>query len=109
MNLTKEERNWLDSFVRAIKERFPDKIERVVVYGSKARGDASPDSDLDVLVVLKDQTVPKAEIRLLGYEMSLQTDVVPSILVYTAQELEQRKENRSVFVEAVEREGVVIS
>lgn len=109
MKLSQEEQSWLDSFIRTIQQRFPDKIERVIVYGSKARGDAGPDSDLDVLVVLKDDTVSRAGVRLIGYELALQTDVVPSILVYTIQELEQRREHRSVFIEAVEREGVVVA
>lgn len=109
MKLSNEEQSWLDSFIRTIQQRFPDKIERVIVYGSKARGDAGPDSDLDVLVVLKDDTVSRAGVRLIGYELALQTDVVPSILVYTTQELEQRREHRSVFIEAVEREGVVVA
>lgn len=109
MKLSNEEQTWLDSFIRTIQQRFPDKIERVIVYGSKARGDAGPDSDLDVLVVLKDDTVSRAGVRLIGYELALQTDVVPSILVYTIQELEQRREHRSVFIEAVEREGVVVA
>ena len=109
MNLLPDEQSWLDSFIRTIQQRFPDKIERVIVYGSKARGDAGPDSDLDVLVVLKDDTVSRADVRLIGYELALQTDVVPSILVYTIQELEQRREHRSVFIEAVEREGVVVA
>ena len=109
MNLLPEEQSWLESFIRTIQQRFPDKIKRVIVYGSKARGDAGPDSDLDVLVVLKDDTVSRAGVRLIGYELALQTDVVPSILVYTIQELEQRREHRSVFIEAVEREGVVVA
>ena len=109
MELLREEQNWLDSFITAIRGRFPNKIEQIIVYGSKARGDARPDSDLDVLVVLKDDAVPRSRIRLLGYELALQTDVVPSILVYTTQEIEQRRKHRSVFVEAVEREGVVVS
>jgi len=109
MELSNEEETWLETFSHAIRQRFPDKVEHVIVYGSKARGDARPNSDLDVLVVLGDNTVPKGNVRLIGYELALQTDVVPSILVYTAQELEQRKKDRSVFVEAVEREGVVVS
>jgi len=108
VKLSQEEQTWLESFIRAIRRRFPDKIERVIVYGSKARGDAGPNSDLDVLVVLKDDTVSRTRVRLIGYELALQTDVVPSILVYTTQELEQRREHRSVFIEAVEREGVVV-
>lgn len=109
MELLPEEQSWLDGFLRTISRRFPNKIEQVLVYGSKARGDAGPDSDLDILVVLKDDTVPKSSIRLLGYNLASQKDVVPSILVYTVQEIEQRRKHRSVFIEAVEREGVVVS
>lgn len=108
MKLSNEEQKWLDSFIQTIRERFPGKIDRVIVYGSKARGDAGPDSDLDVLVILKDDSASKTGVRLIGYEFALETDVVPSILVYTVQELEQRRKHRSVFIEAVEREGVVV-
>jgi len=31
-----------------------DRLREIVVYGSEARGDARPDSDIDILVVLKD-------------------------------------------------------
>ena len=109
MKLSSEERTWLDTFLRAIRQRFPHEIEQVIIYGSKARGDARPDSDLDVLVVLSEEGTSKDSIRLMGYELALSTDVVPSILVYTSQELQQRKRERSVFVEAVEREGVMVS
>ena len=34
--------------------RFLRRIGRIALFGSKARGDAEPDSDLDVLVVLGD-------------------------------------------------------
>ena len=109
MKLLPEEQDWLNGFVQTLQQRFPNKIARVIVYGSKARGDAGPDSDLDILVVLNDDAVSRAAVRLIGYELALQTDVVPSILVYTVNELEQRRKHRSVFIEAVEREGVVVA
>ena len=109
MKLSSEEKTWLDAFLHAIRHRFADKIERVIIYGSKAREDARPDSDLDVLVVLSENGISKEAVRLIGYELALPTDVVPSILVYTSQELEKRRRDRSVFVEAVEREGVMVS
>ncbi len=109
MKLLPEEKEWLDSFIREIRRDFPEMLERVTVFGSKARGDANPDSDLDVLVILRENGDLKVHIRQLGYELALGKDVVPSIAVYTVQEIEQRKEHRSVFVEAVEREGVVVS
>lgn len=109
MKLLPEERVWLDDFIEAIRHGFPGLIKRVTVFGSKAREDATPDSDLDVLVIIKGKEDLKPHIRLLGYELALGKDVVPSIAVYTVQEIEQRREHRSPFLEAVEREGVVIS
>jgi uncharacterized protein len=40
-------------FRTALDEMYGDQIERVVLYGSRARGDAHPDSDYDVAVFLK--------------------------------------------------------
>lgn len=37
---------------------FPDSISRIVLYGSYARGEASPESDVDVLVVLRKDKQP---------------------------------------------------
>jgi len=117
VKLLPEGKDGLDSFIGEIRHGFPGTLERVMVFGSKAREDANHDSDLDVLVVLKGKEDLKSRIRLLGYELALGKDVVPSIVVYTVQEVEQRREHRSeqrrehrsVFVEAVEREGVVVS
>ncbi len=44
----------LARFRAAIADLYGERIERVVLFGSRARGDARPDSDYDVLVFLKD-------------------------------------------------------
>jgi predicted nucleotidyltransferase len=38
----------------ALDEMYGDRIARVVLFGSRARGDASPDSDYDIAIFLKD-------------------------------------------------------
>jgi len=38
----------------ALDEGYGEGLERVVLFGSRARGDARPDSDYDVAVFLKD-------------------------------------------------------
>jgi uncharacterized protein len=37
----------------ALKELYGDRLDRAVLFGSRARGDARPDSDYDVAVFLK--------------------------------------------------------
>ncbi len=39
--------------VRRVRERVPAELERAFVFGSKARGEARPDSDVDVLLVFR--------------------------------------------------------
>jgi predicted nucleotidyltransferase len=44
----------LSRFRAAVAELYGDRIERIVLFGSHARGEARPDSDYDVLVFIKD-------------------------------------------------------
>ena len=43
----------LTRFRSALETLYGDRIERVVLFGSQARGDSRPDSDYDVAVFLK--------------------------------------------------------
>ena len=44
----------LKRFRAAVNEVYGDRVARVVLYGSRARGNARPDSDYDVAVFLRD-------------------------------------------------------
>ena len=46
----------LTRFRAALDRVYGERVERVVLFGSRARGDARPDSDYDVAVFLKDLT-----------------------------------------------------
>ncbi|MEW5718491.1 MAG: nucleotidyltransferase domain-containing protein [Chloroflexota bacterium] len=50
--LTRKERVALKAYQDYLLARLPDQIERIVLFGSKARGDSRRDSDVDLLVVL---------------------------------------------------------
>ena len=56
MSLRPEDDPFLKRVRAALDEIYGDRIERVVLFGSRARGDARPDSDYDVGVFLKDLT-----------------------------------------------------
>jgi uncharacterized protein len=44
----------LKRFRTGLDELYGDRIERIVLYGSRARGDAQPESDYDVAIFLRD-------------------------------------------------------
>jgi len=46
-----------------LAELYGERLRHVVLYGSQARGDAKPDSDIDVLVVLEGEVQPHQERR----------------------------------------------
>ena len=48
----------LAKFRAALTEIYGDRLERVVLFGSRARGDAQPDSDYDVAVFLNGMNGP---------------------------------------------------
>ena len=48
--------SWMDKFVKALEERFGDRVWFVGLQGSYGRGEASETSDIDVVVILDELT-----------------------------------------------------
>lgn len=72
--------------VKMLIERFP--VEKVILYGSKARGDSDEDSDIDLLLVTSrpiNWRERKAVIDAL-FEIQLAHDAIISILTVTAED-----------------------
>jgi predicted nucleotidyltransferase len=107
MPLTRPEKTWLKAYSKALQQMHRPAVERLVLFGSKARGDDHPDSDVDVLVIVRNDAAPlKRKVRRIGYELAATGELVPSILVYTEAEWRSRKESGSPLRRAIEREGV---
>jgi predicted nucleotidyltransferase len=86
---------------------YGPRLERVILFGSRARGDARPDSDWDIAVILKGYDGGPAEAdRLadLGYDLMLETGAVLSLKPFTPEELEQR----TLFMHNLRHEGVPV-
>jgi predicted nucleotidyltransferase len=107
LQLTAEEQAWLNAYRKALDTKHPGAVHEILIYGSKARGQAHAESDLDVLLVVKNESGKlKRELRRIGYLLAATADVLPSILAYTQDEWESRKRSGSTFRQAVERDAV---
>lgn len=98
------------AFARAVRNEFADEVERVLLYGSVARGDArGVDADVDLIVVLDDR-VDRAEcearVRALAYDIELDLGVILSLVVLSAAEYEARTDRP--FFQHVRREGQLL-
>jgi predicted nucleotidyltransferase len=93
---------------RELQRVLGSQLHSVLLYGSRARGDAGPESDIDVLVVMRDDfdyTDMMRRTSEVVAELSLQYDVVISRAFVTRERFENEQ---SPFVLNVRREGVVL-
>jgi predicted nucleotidyltransferase len=93
----------LNALVQALQRYRP---QRIILFGSAARGEADADSDLDVLVI-KDTPEPFVQ-RLEAMARLCPPCVHADILVYTPEELQRMTEDGNPFVLRALKEGRVI-
>lgn len=77
------------------------------VYGSKARGDATPDSDVDVMIEVENYTrAVESDIDELIFQVNREYDCFISAVIFSRQELEEGPLDESPLYKTIEREGV---
>lgn len=79
--------------------------ERVYLFGSVARGEAGPDSDYDLLIVVKDEAPLEQRDSALAYEVLRGTGIAADVLVWTHTRFERRKQVVASLPATVLREG----
>ncbi len=99
----------LDELKTRLREFYGEKLAKLVLFGSRARGDNDPDSDIDVLVVLKgsDSDLPGLYDDVpIEMEFNLKFGLLVSLFT-----IDESRYNRrlSPFCINVRREGVAIA
>ena len=87
-------------------ETYQDQLIAVILFGSQARGDATPDSDFDVLIILKDLVQATKEIEKIGFFLSplcLKYSVVISNLFYSLSRFEKEQ---TMLIQNIKKEGI---
>lgn len=84
--LSKNERVAIDAAVMLLRERFP--VEKVILYGSKVRGDSDEYSDIDLLLITSKPLHWREEKTIVEmlFDLGMEYDVVFSPLFASSDE-----------------------
>lgn len=98
----------LNNLKQELTNLYGDRLKNLTLFGSQARGDAEPGSDIDVLVVLKSPVNPGEEIKRTGKaiaDLSLEYDVVISCLFMDETHYQTRNGS---LLRNIRKEGVLL-
>ena len=101
--------NDIQEMIQTIKDRIIERFqpERIILFGSHARGDAGLDSDVDILVVI-DMKGSKREKAIEIGRVLHDIPVAKDIIVSTSEEYEWRKDVTGTIEYPASHEGVML-
>ncbi len=110
MKRTQLVRRVLGNFAGELRKTYRQNYSRLVVFGSEARGKARPDSDVDVLVVLKNEKDHWSEFNRvirLAYEVTFGQGIPVVLSAFVSTEKQYRK-GGSPFLTSIKKEGIAV-
>jgi uncharacterized protein len=96
----------LAEIVRRLVEAY--RPERIYLFGSKARGDAGPDSDYDVMVVVRQANKPSYRLAQEAHALLWDLGTAADILVWSREAFEERLQLKASLPATVVREGKLL-
>lgn len=100
--------NVLQTLKAELIHRYGDRLVKILLFGSQARGDAEPTSDIDVLVILRGKVDPVSEILANSQWISnlcLETETVINCLYLSQQNFESQD---TALLKNIRQEGIMI-
>jgi uncharacterized protein len=85
-SLSEEDLGAINAAVKVLKERL--NAEKIILYGSKARGDAHEDSDIDLLIISPEPVHWRERKAIMGelFNIGMEHGCMISVLIVTAEE-----------------------
>ena len=109
MRLTGQEQKAVERFAATLRERWGSEILEIHLFGSKARGDAGPESDVDLLIVTeRNDWKLKDEIGRVATKILLAEGIYLSIKVLGKAIYQRFVALEAPFIKNVLREGVLM-
>jgi predicted nucleotidyltransferase len=99
----------LAELTAALRGRFGARLHRLTLFGSRARGEAHEESDVDVLVVIDDLAASeKREVDAFVGDALTRHDVLISTLLVSRADLERLAARGRLIVREIERDAIAL-
>ncbi|MBI3092499.1 MAG: nucleotidyltransferase domain-containing protein [Candidatus Tectomicrobia bacterium] len=95
----------LESFVQQTVELAGRALQEIILFGSWARGDASDESDVDLLIVLEGDGALREAVRTLRTDLIIETDVIVSLVFMSPEQYAVEVRRSTSFMRFVIEEG----
>ncbi|HID64839.1 MAG TPA: HEPN domain-containing protein [Anaerolineae bacterium] len=107
--LKPEEAQAVEEFKERLLAALPGQVRDIILFGSKARGDGHPESDIDLLVVLENPTKEQTDtVCDITFDILLDRGVELSAITYSREEAMRKRELGTPLMRNVAEEGIII-
>ena len=111
LNMDEKDRLIIKEFKSRIPQNIQKHLEKIIVYGSRARNEEEEFSDIDIAVIVdKKGSEIEQELEETAYQIMWKYDFKPliSLKIFSKSDFNQALRNGFSFYRNVEREGILL-
>lgn len=107
--LSGQEQKALQDFKKRVLKEFGDQVLHFRLFGSRARGEGNEESDVDILVLMKEApTKIRGRVFEIAADILLNYEIDISPLVMSQKQFEEMKSRERLLPMEIEKEGIPI-
>ncbi len=105
--LTQYEQQIAAKFIHQLLQLFEDRLRLAILFGSRARGEAESESDMDILLVFNEVSLETQKaIRFLAADYGLEHGIDISTRVWSLEHWQKLGELQTLLYQNIQRDGI---